>query len=200
MTAGTQGYARFTELFIESSQSLIFHDVCKDFINFLPEKSAHILDIGAGAGQHSAAIAKLGHKVTAIEPMPQFLKAAKNSYRNLNINWLSDSLPELSCLISDNSTFDFVLIDAVWHHLNEDERFMAVNNLSKIINREGKCAISLRNGPAGMGSRVFPTSARHTIELFQNIGFKCIFKIDNQPSIYLHKKKVVWSRIVLEKD
>jgi len=131
--------------------------------------------------------------------MSEFLEAAQNSYKGLNINWLSGSLPELSCLHSDNSSFDFILIDAVWHHLNESERMIAANNLSKIMNQEGRCAISLRNGPAGMGSRVFPTSTGDTIKLFRNIGFKCIFKIDKQPSIYFHKKNVEWSRIVLQK-
>jgi len=76
MTPGTEGYDRFVPLFIQSSQSLDFDLVCKDFIAFLPSKNAKILDLGAGAGQHSAALDKRGFNVTAIEPMIEFLKAA----------------------------------------------------------------------------------------------------------------------------
>ena len=199
MIAGIQGYDRFIKLFIVSSRALNFHEVCKVFVDFLPEKSTNILDVGSGAGQNSAAMAKLGYKVTAVEPMPQFLRAALHSYKEFNINWLSGSLPELSCLAAEYPKFDFILIDAVWHHLNEMERESAAIRLSQIINSGGKCAISLRNGPAGMGTRVFPTNVDTTITQFQAVGFKCIFQLSNQPSFYKHKEHVKWSRIVLQK-
>ena len=200
MTLGIEGYDRFINLFIESNQTLDFHQVCADFIDFLPEKSINILDVGSGAGQNSAALAKLGYKVTAVEPMLQFLVAAKHSYKELNINWLSGSLPELSCIAVEHSKFDFVLIDAVWHHLNEEERGRAAIRLSQIINSGGSGALSLRNGPAGMGTRVFPTKAEETIAQFQNLGFRSVFQLHDQPSFYSFKQDVKWSRIVLEKD
>jgi len=199
MIAGTQGYDRFIELFIESNKTLDFFDVCNDFIEFLPKKSSNILDVGSGAGQNSAALAKLGHKVTAVEPMPAFLQFAQNSYKEINIKWLSGSMPKLICLAANDPQFDFILIDAVWHHLNELERKSAAIRLAQIINSGGRCAISLRSGPAGMGTRIFPTSADTTIRQFQCLGFKCILQLNNQPSIYSYKKEVSWSRIVLEK-
>ena len=199
MIAGTQGYDRFIEFFIESNQALDFHEVCKDFITFLPDKFTKVLDIGSGAGQNAAALAKLCYKVTAVEPMLQFLESAKSTYKEFNIKWLNGSLPELTCLAPDEPKFDFILIDAIWHHLNEMERESAAIRLSNIIDSGGKCAISLRNGPAGMGTRVFPTHADEIINQFQNLGFKCVFQLHDQPSFYSHKKDVKWSRIVLVK-
>jgi len=199
MTAGTQGYKRFTELFIESSQALDFSEACKDFLELLPASPASILDIGAGAGQNAAALAKLGHKVTAIEPMPEFLSSAQTTYKDLNVKWLNGALPELTCISPNDPNFDFVLINAVWHHLNEVERESAVTRLSALIKPEGRCAISLRNGPAGMGTRVYPTDSHITIKQFKDMGFNCILHLQDQPSIYSHKEDVNWSRIVLQK-
>jgi len=199
MTLGTQGYERFIALFIESSKTLDFNVVCKDFVSFLPLKSSKILDLGAGAGQNSAALDKLGFNVTAVEPMTEFLKAAMYEYSTTSIEWLHDSLPKLACLDSHDERFDFVLIDAVWHHLCEAERVIAASKISTLIKIKGKCAISLRNGPAGMGTRVFPTDSKDTINLFKTHGFKCIFRLSNQASILPNKEEVKWTRIVLEK-
>jgi len=199
MLAGTQGYKRFTDLFIESSQALNFHEACKDFLSFLPTSPANILDIGAGAGQNAAALAKLGHRVTAIEPMPEFLSSAQTTYKDLNVKWLNGALPELSCISPNGSEFDFALINAVWHHLNNIERELAVTRLSTLMKPGGRCAISLRNGPAGMGTRVYPTDSHITIKQFKAMGFNCILHLQDQPSIYSHKEDVNWSRIVLKK-
>jgi 2-polyprenyl-3-methyl-5-hydroxy-6-metoxy-1,4-benzoquinol methylase len=199
MTSGTEGYERFIPLFIASSKALDFNVVCKDFVRFLPLKNSNILDLGSGAGQNSAALDKLGFNVTAIEPMAAFLNAAINEYRSTSIEWLHDSLPYIACLDSHEEKFDFVLIDAVWHHLSEAERIIATSKISTVIKSNGRCAISLRNGPPGMGTRVFPTDSKDTINLFKAHGFKCIFKLCNQASILPNKEKVKWTRIVLEK-
>lgn len=199
MTTGTEGYERFIPLFIKTNQSLDFNIVCKDFINFLPLKNSHVLDLGSGAGQNSAALDKLGFKVTAIEPMLAFLNAAMSEYKNTSIKWFHDSLPDIACLDSHKEKFDFVLIDAVWHHLTETEREKAVSKISTVIKKNGRCAITLRNGPAGIGTRVFPTNGNDTVNLFKGYGFKCIFKLCNQPSVLPNKEKVKWTRLVLEK-
>jgi len=198
MTSGTEGYERFVSIFIETSQSLDFYHSCKDYITFLPQAPADILDVGAGAGQNSAALAQLGYRVKAMEPMPDFLAAARATYPQLHIEWRNDSLPHLATL-DGNIQFDFILIEGVWHHLDESERTVAIARLSVLIKPLGLCAISLRNGPAGMGVRVFPTDVLKTIEQFKQFGFECIFCSQNQPSIYSFKENVFWSRIVLQK-
>lgn len=197
--AGIEGYERNIRRFIESSQALDFKIVCKDFLEFLPPKKARILDVGSGAGQNAAALDELGFKVTAIEAMHEFMSAARSTYQKSSVRWLAGSLPHLSCLESDVKDFDFVLIEGVWHHLNKIEREEAAVRISEIVKENGKCAMSLRNGPAGMGSRVYPTDPELTIELFENNGFDCIFKIKNQDSILRNKENVKWSRIVLQK-
>lgn len=200
MTAGIEGYERGIQLFIESCQTLDFHVVCKDFIEHLPPKGGSILDAGSGAGQNAAALDSLGFNVTAIEPMPEFMNAARCSYNTTSVTWLEGSLPYLRCLGSSAQKYDFVLIEGVWHHLSEMERGQAAARISEVTKKHGKCAISLRNGPAGLGTRVYSTDPEQTIQLFKNNGFECIFKILDQDSILPHKENVKWSRIVLQKQ
>ncbi len=196
---GTEGYQQNINRFVEISQSLDFQEVCKDFINFLPGKNAHVLDLGAGVGQNAAALDKLGFNVTAIEPIQDFVDVAQKTYTNTSVNWLCDSLPDMHCLEDKRIKFEFILIEGVWHHLDETERTKAANRLSTLISKHGKCAISLRNGPPGLGTKVYPTDPDKTVTLFMNHGFSCLFKIQNQPSILANKEQVSWARVVFEK-
>lgn len=201
MTAvpGTEGYERSIQRFIESSQALDFAEVCQDFLDHLPLPPGRVLDAGAGAGQNAAAIAKMGHSVVAIEPMPDFLAAARATYADLPVTWLDDSLPRLQRLGSVPAQFDFILVDGVWHHLDESERSLAIAHFAFLLKPGGKCALSLRHGPAGLGTCVYPTDANRTLEEARTCGLECALLRENQPSLFSHKKDVTWSRLVLLK-
>lgn len=199
MTKGTEGYERCIQLFIETSRSLDFFTVCKDFVAFLPAPPAKILDVGSGVGQNAIALAAQGFAVTAVEPMQEFIEAAKNNQSERSVKWFNGSLPFLKCLSLGSVKFDFILIDAVWHHLNKLEREQAISRLSTLIKEGGRCAISLRNGPAGLGTRVFATDADKTIKQFEKWGFECVFSTTNQASILANKEDVKWAKLVLQK-
>jgi SAM-dependent methyltransferase len=199
MTKGIEGYKRCIQLFIETSQALDFSIVCKDFIDFLPSPPANVLDLGSGAGQNAIALAAIGFDVTAVEPMSAFLEASEKVFTQRSIQWLKGSLPHLACLPQKHKQFDFILIDAVWHHLDEWEREQAILRLSALIKMGGRCAISLRNGPAGLGTRVFATDVDFTIKQFEKCGFECLLSTKNQASILANKENVKWARLVLQK-
>lgn len=196
---GTEGYDHAAHWFIECSQALNFHEVCKDFLGYLPSTPARILDVGAGAGQNAAALAELGYSVTAVEPMAKFLTAARTKYSNFPITWLAGSLPALECLKAEKKQFDFILVVGVWHHLNEEEQALAMKRLASLLGCGGQCAITLRNGPPGMGTRVYSTDAGQTIKQAKDYGLECILKLENQPSILGNKEGVKWARLVLQK-
>ena len=196
---GTAGYDRSIQRFIASSQALDFAEVCQAFVDYLPPLPGHVLDAGAGAGQNAAAIAKMGHAVVAVEPMPDFLAAARTTYADLSITWLNDSLPRLEQLGPAPAQFDFILVDGVWHHLDEAARDIAMARFALLLKPGGRCALSLRNGPAGLGTCIYPTDASWTIQQAQVCGLACVFCLENQPSIFSHKQDVIWSRLVLLK-
>ena len=196
---GTEGYRCSAQRFIEISQALNFAEVCEDFLPFLPKTPSQVLDAGSGAGQNAAALAEMGHLVTAVEPVIEFLTAAQAHYSKHNILWIDDSLPKLEGLKVTQTRFHFILIDAVWHHLNPAERITAMHRLAGLLSAGGRCALSLRNGPAGLGTRVYPTNARETIHLAAKNGLNCLLHKEHQPSILPGKEHVKWSRIVFEK-
>ena len=166
---GTRGYQASVRDFVEVSQALKFHEVCRDFLEYLPEPPARILDVGAGAGQNAAALAGSGYRVTAIEPVAAFRSAAQAAYPGIDVTWREDSLPSLNSL-NGQAPFDFILLDGVWHHLQAAERAEALSRLAELLCPGGKCALSLRNGPAGMGTHVFPTSANETVRQAMSTG------------------------------
>ena len=196
---GSQGYEQSVRKFVELSQSLRFEEVCKDFLNFLPDPPSRILDAGSGAGQNAAALAELGYSVVAIEPMGEFLEAARVAYSQYDVLWLEDSLPGLGRIPPEEASFEFILVDGVWHHLDEEERSRSLERFWNLLDVGGKCALSLRNGPPGLGTCVYPTDFMATLRDSKRAGFECVFVLEGQPSILEGKEDVVWCRLVLEK-
>ncbi len=195
---GTEGYEKNIKLFVETSQRMSFFEVCKAFVRFLPEASARLLDVGCGAGQNAGSLAELGHEVIAVDPMSEFLAAARTKYSSQRIKWVRGSLPGLDCL-QGLKPFDFILIDGVMHHLDPGAQMATIERIADLLEPSGKCAISLRNGPPGMGTYVHPTNCQLTTEHAEALGLKCIFRLERQHSIFKSKKHVFWDRIVLSK-
>jgi len=95
--------------------------------------------------------------------------------------------------------FDFILVDAVWHHLNEEERIQALTRLAFLMDEGGICAISLRNGPAGVGTHLYPTDGQATAALGLKLGLEVLLHLMDQPSIMPNKPDVKWTRLVFRK-
>ncbi|MBO2621146.1 class I SAM-dependent methyltransferase [Shewanella algae] len=196
---GTRGYEKVVESFTEASLVLDFKEVNRDFLHLLPKSPAKVLDAGSGVGQNSAALSEEGYSVVAIEPLQEFLDIAKNQFSHLNVEWINDSLPDMKTILGNKEKFDFILMDGVWHHLSNDERRECIYNFSRITHKGGICAISLRNGPAGAGSHIFPAPVNEIAELAKEYGFKVVLQKEGQKSKMPNKPNVIWSRVALEK-
>jgi len=94
---------------------------------------------------------------------------------------------------------DFVLCSSVWHHLREDEQELAMLQISKLLKPNGILALSLRNGPAGVGTHVFPANHERTISIVLECGMDILLELANQPSLLKNKEQVKWSRLVIQK-
>lgn len=197
--AGTRGYETAISIFTEASLALDFDEINADFLDYLPQNTGKVLDAGAGVGQNSAALARRGYAVTAVEPLPAFLDIARQTHPEPGIRWLNDSLPHLNRLETEEDSFDFILLDGVWHHLSIQEREVCIKRFAQLLQKGGICAMSLRNGPAGVGKHVFPTDTKALAHVARSSGFDVIVARDNQPSKMAHKPGVVWSRVALKK-
>ena len=196
---GTLGYPGAIEKLREATDAIDFHDLHGYCLKYLPKKPGRALDIGFGSGRDATIMASLGHSVVAVEPCQPLFDFAINSHPSSGVNWVQDSLPCLAKLVHKPNQFDFILCSAVWHHLDNAERDTALTVISRLLKPGGIFAVTLRNGPAGIGTHVFPTDTRDTIDAAKPKGLKNLLCLENQPSLVKNKPLVIWSKLVFRK-
>ncbi|MEM6512849.1 MAG: class I SAM-dependent methyltransferase [Pseudomonadota bacterium] len=193
---GTAGYGTDVQRFVAATEAVDFKDLHKPYLDLIPRRPGRILDIGAGIGRDAHVFASMGHDVVAVEPMRRLLDVARARYDSPKTLWVCDSLPELASLSEADNLFDFVLVSAVWHHLNDAERERALSRIARLLRVGGRFALSLRTGPAGGGTHVFPTDHEQTIQSVTDAGFKTEVALKGLPSLVPGKSGVVWSKLV----
>lgn len=196
---GTTGYCTSVKQFIKATEEVDFAELHEPFLHLIPTRPCRILDVGAGVGRDASVMASMGHEVVAVEPLLEFRTAGMSLHTLTAIRWLDDSLPELRTLGNDIEHFDFILASGVWHHINETERLTAFSRIFSLMNPGGVFALSLRHGPAGAGTHVFPTDSERTVNTAENTGFKSIVSALDLPSLIPGKVGVTWSKLAFEK-
>ena len=130
---GTEGYAEEAETLVQQYESISFDKAHASILHLLPEPPARVLDIGAGTGRDAAGFAGLGCCITAVEPTAELRVRAIELHTSPRIEWLDDSLPELSRLAGRRETFDVVMLTAVWMHLDEQQRRDAMPRVGRLV-------------------------------------------------------------------
>ncbi len=133
--------------------------------DLLPQGPCKVIDIGAGTGAAAAWFAQSDQHVLAVEPVAAFRKAGKQLHGSPNIEWLDDCAPELATTLERREVFDLVLLSAVWHHLNTDQRRRAMPNLRALMAAGGVLAISLRDGPGAPSRACYDAPPEELAEL-----------------------------------
>lgn len=193
---GTTGYKESVKRFTRATLGLDFLDLYNDFIGFIPSHPVRILDIGAGIGRDAAEFAKLGHEVEAVEPTDIFRITGLELYKSINLHWINDSLPRLENL---SGIFQVAVAMGVWHHLDEHEQSQSMMRVAELLEPGGIFILTLRNGPAGMGTHIFPTNGAQTLVAGAQCGFKPALFLENESSLMPGKDEVKWTKLVLIK-
>lgn len=162
-TSGTEGYAEDADKLAVSYESLTFEGVQGEVLHLIPTVPSRVLDIGAGTGRDAAALAAKGHRVTAMEPTAELRDHGRRLHPSPNIAWVDDALPELTRLRAAGAAFDLVMATAVWMHLDEAQRSVAMRNVAALVAPGGRLTLSLRHGPVPPGRRMFDVSGDETI-------------------------------------
>lgn len=200
VVSGTEGYATEAPLLFERYEEFDFAQVYGPVLEFLPTEPAKIVDIGAGTGRDAAHLAALGHQVLAVEPTHELRERARLMRAALNLQWLDDSLPTLTKTLQRNETFDVIILNAVWMHLDQSQRAIGMHKLSLLSHAGTRVFLSLRHGPVPKGRRMFDVSGDETVQLAEKNGFQSLF---NAHSNSIQKENVAagvsWTRVVLEK-
>jgi SAM-dependent methyltransferase len=103
----------------------------------------------------------------------------------------------LALLLGRSETFDLVMMNAVWMHLDEGQRRRAMPNVVSLLADGGTIVMSLRYGPIPPGRRMFHVSAEETVQLAAAQGLRAVWNRDKLPS--LTQPGVTWTRLAFVK-
>jgi SAM-dependent methyltransferase len=169
-----EGYADAAAELIPRYEAVSSSNLYSDVAHLLPEPGSSVIDIGAGTGRDAAWLAAKGCRVLAVEPVAPFREAAATLHQSPRIEWVDDSLPGLPRVLQRGQTFDFVLLSAVWQHLDRRERQLAMPNLRALIVPGGRLLLSVRHGQGPPTRPCFPASAEDAIDLAHRSGFRLV--------------------------
>lgn len=187
-------YSKNADEFLRQYESLSPASVNREWADFIPERRAQILDVGAGSGRDSAWMASMGHAVVAVEPADGLRKKAMAAHPNPSIRWIGDSLPALESVLALRLRFDLVLVNAVWMHVAPAERECAFGNLRGLLSPGGRLVITLRHGPSPDQREMHPV---HCGELAALSGrFAMDVALNAETGDKLGREAVSWSTMV----
>ena len=195
---GTEGYREQADMLVERYESIVFAELHRAVLHLLPTIPSDIIDIGAGTGRDAAALAMMGHRVTAVEPTAALRERAMALHPSPHITWIEDSLPELATVRASGETFDVVMLTAVWMHLDAGERSAAMPHVAALARPGGGVIMSLRHGPIPVGRRMFEVTADETITLARAHGLRCVLTALT-PSVQAENEGVTWTRLAFER-
>jgi protein-L-isoaspartate O-methyltransferase len=196
--SGTENYADEAAELFNRYESISFADAHAPVLHLIPPAPCRALDIGAGTGRDAAALVALGHSVVAVEPTEELRRGAMLLHPSPMIEWLDDSLPDLAAVRAREVEFDLVMLTAVWMHLDEAQRQLAMPNVSALMRQNGIMIMSLRHGPVPPGRRMFEVSAEETIALAHRSGLSCTLNREAESS--LRQPGVSWTRLTFQKE
>jgi len=196
-----QFYKKNNKKLYEQYSSVSFESIHKDWLSFLPNTGELTLDIGAGSGRDTIWLSNQGYQVIAVEPVTEFFDQFKKNkqlaHQNNKIEWIVDSLPELSKLKQFHNQIGLILLSAVWMHLTTEERNKSFHSFTQLNKQDGLLVISLRYGKSPDERLMYPVCIKEVESLANEYHYKIesIKKSNDQ----LSRNDVYWETIILRK-
>ncbi|QQS14974.1 MAG: methyltransferase domain-containing protein [Rhodospirillales bacterium] len=173
---GVEGYVEHADTLAARFESVAFADVHRVVLPLLPDPPRDVIDVGAGTGRDAAALAAMGHRVVAVEPVAALRAHGRRLHPSPAIAWLDDSLPDLRATLALGRSFDVVLVSAVWMHLDAGQRRRAMPRVAALLRPGAIAIVSLRHGPVPAGRRMFAVSADETCALAHAHGLETLHR------------------------
>lgn len=96
----------------------------------------YLLDIGIGTGNLSKKLLATGAKVIGVDQSREMLAVAKNKFPQVKVR-----LGDFMNLPFDNGTFDAIASTYAFHHLNEFEKEIALDEMIRVLKPHGSIVI-----------------------------------------------------------
>lgn len=112
------------------------------YIDKFLKKGERVLEVGAGTGRYSLAIAEKGFQVDAVELIQHNIDILKSKItENFNIDIRQGNAIDLSCY--EDETFDITLVLGPLYHLfNEDDKKQAIREAIRVTKKGGIVFVS----------------------------------------------------------
>jgi hypothetical protein len=192
------GYAEHADALVKQYESVRFVDVHGPVLHLIPTVPSLVIDIGAGTGRDAAALAAMGHRVVAVEPVAAFRTKAAALHPSPRIEWIDDTLPHLSRLTGRSEAFDVAMLTAIWMHMDFPERRHAMTRITGLMRGGAIMTLTLRHGPVPAGRRMFEVSPEETIQLAEAEGWEVAVHLEHQPDLFA-RPGVTWTRLAFGK-
>ncbi|GAB2688925.1 hypothetical protein GCM10010442_02380 [Kitasatospora kifunensis] len=191
--AGTAGYTVAARALAAQYEEVGFEQVHGRLLHLLPPAPARVLDLGAGTGRDAAALARLGHVVTAVEPTAALRAHGERLHAGSGVRWVDDALPELPELGAAGERYDLIMITAVWMHLAPRERAVAMRTVAGLLAPGGGLLMTVRQGPVPAGRRMFTVP---TAEIVAQAGALGLHPVHQDERADLHGRDGVrWAEL-----
>lgn len=104
---------------------------------YISSSCSRIIDVGGGTGKYSEWLAKKGHQIHLIDPVPKHIEIAKRRSRKLK-NKFTVHLGEARMLDLPNDYADIVILHGPLYHLQKQEdREKAILEARRVLKRGG---------------------------------------------------------------
>lgn len=177
----------------EGIDPLVAHPHLFDLLASNPDQT--VLDIGAGTGRDAAAIAELGHSVTAVEPSEKMLRLARTLHQGSGVTWRRSALPELEGVVGE---FDVIILSAVWMHTPAWEREEALTSILRHLKAKGSVYLTLRDGPAVGARAIYAVDTENLTQLARRKGLSV--EILSEEADLLGRPDVNWVSVMLTRN
>ncbi|MGW2317370.1 class I SAM-dependent methyltransferase [Streptomyces sp. NPDC001680] len=195
--AGVQVYyAESAERLGSVYETVSFESVHKALLDLLPDVPARALDVGAGTGRDAAALAGRGFLVDAVEPVAELRRVAARLHPDPGVTWREGALPELH---SVQGAYDVVLLSAVWMHLPQEERPIAMQRLAGLLGPGGTLLITLRRGEPPADRYMFDIPPEEAAAHGTEAGLT-LLRIVDEGTDQLGRDAVRWNSVALRKE
>lgn len=92
-----------------------------DLVEELDRNNPNILEIGVGTGNLASKFLNNNYEIIGIDQSREMLSVAKEKYPSLKVR-----LGEFLKIPYDSKSFDIIISTYAFHHLNEDEKCIAI--------------------------------------------------------------------------
>lgn len=176
------------ELKIYKNYELILQSIY-DLVEDLNKKNSKILEIGVGTGNLASKFLNSNYDIVGIDQSREMLSVAKEKYPSLKVR-----LGEFLKIPYDNKSFDIIISTYAFHHLNESEKCIAIEEMIRVLKDNGVIIIGdLMFESKDSEEKILKNLSQKQIEIIKDEYYSYIDLLSYEFNKY--NKKLEYNRI-----